>query len=173
MSAQDGEKIESRDDMRRGGIGRARPAMIPGIVGVLGGFGMIAQTIERDLRMGHVDGQPLADLGAESRESVSGLENLLLPANFKGDIKSGNKSKFSRPDTRLGASDKARCGHRRSRSTRVGGDIHTCLRRGSWKRNLSQLATVVSFVTPMPFRSDDNKEEYPSIGFYGRAIDRR
>jgi hypothetical protein len=32
---------------------------------------------------------------------VSGLENLLLPANRKGGIEGGNKSKFSRPDTRL------------------------------------------------------------------------
>jgi hypothetical protein len=36
--------------------------MIPGIIGDLGGFGMIAQTIERDGRMDHVPGQALPGL---------------------------------------------------------------------------------------------------------------
>jgi len=62
MSAQRGEEIDSRDDRRRRGIGRARPAMIPGIVGDLGGFRLIAQTIECDGRMEHVPGQPLPGL---------------------------------------------------------------------------------------------------------------
>jgi hypothetical protein len=43
--------------MRREGIGRAALVMIPGIVGDLGGFGMIAQTIEYDGRMDHFDGR--------------------------------------------------------------------------------------------------------------------
>lgn len=62
MGAQGSEKIESRDEMRRRGIGHARPVMIPGIVGDLGGFGMIAQPIQGDGRMDHVPGQALPGL---------------------------------------------------------------------------------------------------------------
>jgi len=60
MGAQGGEKIESRDDMRRRGIGPIRPAMVPGIVGDLSGCGMIAQPIKGDGRMDHVSSQALA-----------------------------------------------------------------------------------------------------------------
>jgi len=62
MGAQGREKIESRDDMGRRGIWRARPVLIPSIVGDLGGFGMIAQPIQGDGRMDHVPGQALAGL---------------------------------------------------------------------------------------------------------------
>jgi hypothetical protein len=52
-----GRLARRRDDVRRGGIGRAASVMIPGIVGDLGGFGMIAQTIEYDGRMDHLEGR--------------------------------------------------------------------------------------------------------------------